>query len=432
MIIHTVKPDETIYTIAEQYKIPYERLEKDNSLPHDYRLNIGQALIIAQPEQIYIVQEGDTLDKIASSFGVTIKQLLRNNPEIMDMRYLYEGEELIISYDTKDKKIEVMGYTSTYITQQILSKTLPFLTYITILNYTVSALGTINTIDDEEIIRMAKAYDVEPIMFLSSLSITGKGNYSITHSILGSNEIQDRLIETISSLLKAKGYYGLNISFYNVLPEDLQAYVTFIEKITNRLHEEGYKIFVSLTPFTFGYEPGVPYRKTYYSDIGKIVDYVILISYLWATATISQVAETTYFYLNQYIEYAITQIPPEKIFIGLSRIAYDWELPYVEGYSVNTSLSNTAAIDLAHELGIDIQFNDVNQTPYFNYVSNGVEHYVWFKDSRSVNAILSLVERYNLNGLAVWNISYYFSQTWLTISSQYDIKSLNDNNEDLL
>lgn len=184
MIIHTVKSDETIYSIAEQYNIPYETLEKDNSIPPDYKLNIGQALIIAPPEQTYIVQEGDILDGIAASFGVTTKQLLRNNPEITDMGYLYEGEELIISYDIKEKEIEVMGYTSTYITQQILTKTLPFLTYITILNYSISALGDIDTIDDDEIIRIAKAYDVAPIMFLSSLSKTGKGSYSITHSIL--------------------------------------------------------------------------------------------------------------------------------------------------------------------------------------------------------------------------------------------------------
>lgn len=104
----------------------------------------------------------------------------------------------------------------------------------------------------------------------------------------------------------------------------------------------------------------------------------------------------------------------------------------MEEYSTNTSLTNSAAIDLAHELGIDIQFNDVNQTPYFNYINNGIGHYVWFKDSRSVNAILSLVERYNLKGIAVWNILYYFSQTWLTINSQYDIKTLNDNFEDSL
>jgi spore germination protein len=320
-----------------------------------------------------------------------------------------------------------MGYSGTYITQQVLIKKLPFLTYITILNYTVSALGDLDTLDDEEIIRTAKEHGVAPILFVSSLSKTGIGSYSVTHSILGSDEIQDRLIQKILSVLKAKGYYGLNLSFYYILPEDQQSYVNFIEKITESLHNEGYKIFVSLTPFTFGYLQGVPYRKTFYSDIGKIVDYAILITYLWATATISQVAETTPFYLGQYIEYAITQIPPEKIFIGIIRIAYDWELPYVEGYSINTSLTNSAAIDLAHELGKDIQFNEVTQTPYFNYINNGVEHYVWFKDSRTVNAILSLVERYNIKGVAVWNILFYFSQTWLTITSQYDIVTLNNN-----
>ncbi|HWT73109.1 MAG TPA: LysM peptidoglycan-binding domain-containing protein [Mobilitalea sp.] len=425
--IHTVQPGDTVYSIAEKYNVPYTRIEEDNNLPPNYNLNVGQAIMVVTPQQVYTVKEGDTLEGIASAFGVPIIQLLRNNPKLSDRDYLYVGEDLVISYDNKNKSIEIIGYATTYISDEVLRKTLPFLTYIAVLNYTFTAFGDIEKLNDEEIIKIAKSFHVEPIMFLSSITVAGKGGYGITHSILLNEQYQEALISNALTIMKDKGYYGLNLSLYGILPDDLQAYTNFIAKATVRLHREGFKVFVTLAPYTFGFKAGVPYYNTYYSDIGKIADYIILITYTWATATLSQVLETTVDFLDKYISFASKQIPPEKIFIGLSRVAYNWELPYVEGESLNTSLTNAAALDLANELGIEIQFDEATQTPFFTYTDYGVDHFVWFKDTRTVNAILHLVDRYNLRGIAVWNILYFLSQTWLPINSQYNIKTISQN-----
>ncbi len=424
MVIHTVQPGDTIYSIAEQYNIPYTRLEQDNNLPPNYRLNIGQNLMITNPEQIYIVQEGDTVSGIADRYGVTVNELLRNNPQLSDRNYLYIGEEIIISYN-RSRQIEVMGYTNTFINEQILRKTLPFLTYITIFNYIATAQGDFSEIDDTWIIQLAKDYDVVPVMALSSINPQGQGNQEVTHIILSDETIQTQLIDRILANIKAKGYSGLNLSFYDVLSEDLPLYVNFITSVTNRLNREGYEVFVALSPLTFGYEPGNPYNFPYYSEIGRAANYVILITYLWATSAMSEVTETNADYLRQYLDFAVTEIPPEKIFIGLTRIAYDWELPYTEGRTRGYALTNAAAVELANQLGITIEFDEVSQTPFFYYNDSGVTHYVRFKDARSINAILSLISEYGLRGVAVWNIMYFYSQTWLSINSDFGIESLN-------
>ncbi len=427
MIIHVVQPDDTIFSIAKQYNISTKRLEQDNNLSPNNILNIGQALMISYPERTYIVKEGDTLSSIAQTQGVPLKQLQRNNPQLTDRVFLSTGEEIIISYPTTENKIKVIGYTTTYINLQVLKTTLPFLTYLTIYNFKVTANGNFVDLNDTEIIQLAKQYGVRPIMFLSALTEQGKGSYGITHSIISNEQVQDRLIDKVLTNMKLKGYYGLNLAFHNILPEDLTGYVNFIANVTTRLNSEGFEVFVTLTPFTMQYKIGIQYKNTFFTDIGQIANNIILISYLWAAAEISQVAETTVDFLAEYLSYVATQIPPEKIFIGLTRIAYNWELPYVPGDSIGTSLTNSGAINLANQLGVSIQFNERTQTPYFYYTDAGIEHYVWFKDSRSIKAILNLVDEYDLKGIAIWNIMYYNSPTWLSINSQFDIETIEDN-----
>ena len=121
------------------------------------------------------------------------------------------------------------------------------------------------------------------------------------------------------------------------------------------------------------------------------------------------------------MEFAVTQIPPEKIYLGFSRIAYDWELPYVEGESFVSSLTNPRALALANQYGSTIYFDETTQFPYFEYKALDTDHVVWFQDARYTNAILDLIKEYGLGGISVWNIMYYF-RIWLIINSQFDIE----------
>jgi spore germination protein len=238
-------------------------------------------------------------------------------------------------------------------------------------------------------------------------------------------DMQNNVIQKTLEILKTKGFYGLYLGFQHFLPNDLPLYVNFINKVTRLMNSEGFEVFVSLIPGTFGFKPGVQLAVPYYQQIGQAVNYVTLITYQWTTSFISQFNETTPGFLKEYLDFVITQIPAEKIFLGLSRIAYDWELPYVEGETPVSFLTNAGAVSLANQVNSTILHDEVTQTPYFNYNSlAGVQHFVWFKDAKSADAVMELVRSYNLAGVAVWNIMYYYSPTFLVINSQYDIKSV--------
>ncbi|SHO54225.1 LysM peptidoglycan-binding domain-containing protein [Anaerocolumna xylanovorans] len=425
MIIHIVKPGETIQSIAEYYGVPADKLIQDNNLNTPDNLTIGRSIVIVKPETIYTVKEGDTLANIADYYNVSIIQLLANNPYLADREYLYPGDTIIISY-TKKGVITTHGNTVPNIDKTTLRRTLPYLTYISILNYTATNDGDIiSYYDDTEIIQISKAYGVAPLMLLTTLTIQGEANVKADFDILLNEEFQNRQIENILTILKSKGYLGLNLSLQYISLSNIQLYESYLVNVTSRLNEEGYQVFVTINPNINEINNEVDFQKIDYSLINRLAQNVIFTSYEWAfninpPSPITSVSRTEVF-----LNYVLNFIPPDKIIIGIATLGYDWELPYVAGLSNVNLISFDNVNNLANENGAIIHFDDVSQTPYFTYTTNNlVNHIVWFINSRTINATLDLVSKYNLRGISIWNITVFNPQLWLIINSQYEIRKV--------
>ena len=122
------------------------------------------------------------------------------------------------------------------------------------------------------------------------------------------------------------------------------------------------------------------------------------------------------------LDYAVTEMPPSKIFLGVPNYGYDWPLPFVQGTTRAQSISNQRAIELAVQYGAEIAYDETAQAPNFQYTdASGTVHQVWFEDARSMEAKLALIAEYGFKGAGFWNLMRPFSQTWLTSAELYDI-----------
>jgi spore germination protein len=137
-------------------------------------------------------------------------QLLRNNPFLVN-RNVYPGEVIIISYNTIGK-ITTNGYAYPFIDINILKKTLPSLTYISIYNYRATSEGEIIThFDDFDVLKVTKEYGTIPLLMLTTLSPLGELDLEVAYSILLNEDYQKSMIEQMLSIIKSKGYYGIKI-----------------------------------------------------------------------------------------------------------------------------------------------------------------------------------------------------------------------------
>lgn len=427
MIIHVVQSGETIVSISEYYHIPVDRLIIENGITNPDNLAIGQTIVIVQPETVYTVRAGDTLQSIAKQHSVTVMDLLRNNPTLSDRNYLYPGETIVITYQTnKTKTIATNGYTFSYIDKAVLKKTLPFLTYLTIFNYTATDKGElIPAGDDTELIQMALSNGVAPIMFVSTITREGMINRETNYNILNNSAIQDLLIENSLKVLKNKGYYGINIYIEEISFDNLDKLSAYLKKASDILHPEGYQILITITPVTNINASGISLEELNYTKLFQYVDKIIFASYDWATTFGYPSSIFPVNVLINLLNYAVSVIPSEDIFLGFITVGYDWKLPYIPGVTAANIVTNDRAIQIAADKNLPIQFNETTQSPYFYYMdSDGILHIIWFNDARSFQAQVMLVTQYNLLGLSLWTIMKFNAQMWFIINTQYNIQKL--------
>jgi spore germination protein len=428
MTIHVVQEGDTIQSIADSYGVSVTRLVQENELTSPDDLVLGQTIVVTFPEKTYIVKEGDTLEGIANTNGISMNQLLRNNAFLVEREYIYPGETLVISYQY-DEKISTFGYALPFINQTILRKTLPFLTYLFIYNYGLASNGNLLPFyDDTDIVETTKSYSALPILLVTTLTAQGSPNVQATYDILLNESIQDILIDNILNVLKSKGYYGLCLTYLYLSESNQNLYINFTTKVSTRLKNEGYPLFITADPGIRITSEGVDFNRVDYSSIASEVLGISFISYVWGTNITPPSPISSITNIKLLLEYVSQTTPVDKIIAGLQIVGYDWEIPFIAGFTRANVLSIEGAINLAREVGAVIQFDEVSQTPYYEYVIEESfytkHHIVWFIDARTINSLTNLVLENQYRGPSVWNIMNFYPQLWLVLNSQYELEEL--------
>ncbi len=127
--------------------------------------------------------------------------------------------------------------------------------------------------------------------------------------------------------------------------------------------------------------------------------------------------------VRNVVRFAVSQIEPQKIFMGIPNYGYDWTLPYERGTSVAKVVGNVEAINIANSYGATIMFDEVSQSPFFEYYERGGrKHIVWFEDVRSIKAKLDTISDFDLLGAGYWTVMRPFAQNWSLLSAMFYIE----------
>ena len=424
MTIHVVKPGETVDAIAGSYGVSPQRLAADNSLPENLALAAGQTLVVRFPRQVHAVAAGETLTSIAADYGVTVRQLWRNNWELGGGDALAVGQVLVVSYFEERLGEGIFnGYAYPFIEPALLAEQLPYLSAMAPFTYGITAEGGLLPLNDEAMLAAARVRGTRPVMHLSTLTEAGQFDTGRAELILTDYEAQGRLAAEVLQTILRKGYAGLDVDF-EYLPGQLAAsYAAFLGRLRQLLAAQGRFLWAALAPKTNTRQRGLLYEGHDYAAVSAAVDGVLLMTYEWGYTYGPPMAVAPLPNVRAVLDYAITEIPAEKIFLGVPNYGYDWPLPFVQGTTKAQSISNQRAIELAVQYGVAIEYDETAQSPFFHYTdAAGGVHEVWFEDARSMDAKLRLVAEYGFRGAGFWNPMRPFSQTWLVLDALYDIE----------
>lgn len=427
MLIHIVKSGDTIYAIAGRYGVSAERIMSDNGISDPRKLVVGQALLILLPAVVYTVRRGDTLASIAARHGVTEMELLQNNPELTKDPVLRPGRQLTIRFTgPKRRTMSFGGYIYPYVNHAVLRYALPFMTTLTIFGYGFREDGTLipPPQDDQPIIDMALRYLAAPVLLLSSITESDTFDTAKAGRLFRDEELQKKVLDEILAVMLAKGYRGLDIDFEYIDPADEAGFLNFITLAGETLHPHGFFINTDLAPKTSAEQRGLLYEAHDYQEVGARSDTVMLMTYEYGYVYGPPMAVAPLPEITQVVEYAVTEIPPSKILLGIPNYGYAWRLPFKQGVTAAQSLGNQYAVTVAARYGAEIQYDEKDAAPYFEYFANGAKNIVWFEDVRSIQKKLELVENNQLLGAAYWNLMRPFNQNFGFISANYAVQKI--------
>ena len=422
MVIHVVSSGESVWSIARAYGLEPAQVAADNQVPDDGALAVGQPLVLRFPDRVHTVVLGETVTSIAGQYGLTLRELYRNNFSLGGRPLLFPGQRLTLSFRDQPPLTPAVinGYAYPSIELGALEETLPYLTALSPFTWGIGADGALLPLEDLALRRASWNMGTVPLLHLSTLTEDGNFSTQRAEEILGSEAAQADLIAQVAQAVRSRGYGGVDVDFEYIPAALGPAYASFLGQLRQALSP--LPLWAALAPKTRADQPGLLYEAHDYAAIGAAVDAALLMTYEWGYLAGPPMAVAPLPNVRAVLDYAVTEIPPEKLLLGLPNYGYDWPLPFVQGQTRARSLSSQEAIALAVRYGVTISYDETAQSPWFRYTDReGVEHEVWFEDARSLEKKLLLIQEYRLLGTGIWNLMRPFSQLWLLLGALFDM-----------
>ncbi|MDP9738663.1 spore germination protein [Peribacillus frigoritolerans] len=425
MQIHVVRPGQTLYGIAQTYSVTVDRLVESNKIPNPNNLVSGQALVIPIVGSYYFVQPGDSLYSISQRVDVPVQELANING-ISESQILSVGYRLYIPARRK-RTAEFNGYVEprgTTVAPALVTaarEAAPYLTYLAPFSFQALRDGSLKEplLDDFPAIARENK---NVLMMVITNQENDQFSDELGRIILTNTSVQNKFLNNIVTTAKKYGFRDIHFDFEYLRPADREAYNQFLRKARDRFKKEGWFISTALAPKTSAEQKGRWYEAHDYKAHGEIVDFVIIMTYEWGYSGGPPMAVSPIGPVRDVLEYAVTDIPSNKILMGQNLYGYDWTLPFVQG-SIAKAVSPQQAIQIAADNDVSIEYDETAQAPHFNYTDiEDRQHEVWFEDARSIQAKFDLLKELNLRGMSYWKLGLAFPQNWLLISDNFNVR----------
>ena len=256
----------------------------------------------------------------------------------------------------------------------------------------------------------------------------------VLSGILSDDAQRTSLISTITSLVRANNFDGIDLDFENFAfidgktswPVTQPRWIQFVRELSTALHSEKKLLFIT-SPVDF--DPKVRaggYSVYAWRDIAPYIDRLRIMTYDYSTSAIGPIGPLPW--VEDAITYAISVIAASKVFIGVPGYGRDWidsvsgTCP-VEVQGTITTKTKAAtfvmrdAANLAASYGATPVYKDKEGEVTFTYSkiftgqnAAGVpttctaQRVAWYQDSRSYVERAKLVAKYRLGGIVLWTM----------------------------
>lgn len=443
---YIVQKGDSLFAVGQKYGISAGELKAANNLASD-TIYPGQRLRI--PLNSYTVKQGDTLFLIARKHSTTLGQLMVVND--ISSSLIYPGQKLYIPGLKKNytggnwpggagpgsaKSRYVLGFyvdrendhPSSYVqmtnNSSHLSAIAPFWYRLSPADgKLIQEHHTSNGLSAEEkraVVEKARRENVQVLMLVHNLLYQEKVNgKDLARAMLATPESRKTFINQLETLIKTHGYQGVTMDVENIYMEDRDKFSLLLKELYQRFDPQGYKVTVCVPAKTGDSRSNAWSGPFDYQAAGRYSHHVAVMTYDEHGFSSGPGPIASYGWVSDVVKYAVKEIPPEKILLGIPGYGFDWQ----EGQRNPRYLSHSQAVDLAASHGTELAWDSVSQVPYFKYRDGrGRNHQVWFENASSLSHKLNIVDEYNLGGIALWRLGLEDPGMWSVLKSRVKVE----------
>ena len=244
-------------------------------------------------------------------------------------------------------------------------------------------------------------------------SISNNSYIETTSEIMHDYNLRNDLIQNIVSLVLEYDLDGINIDFEYMHDEDKDLFSRFIIELKPRLNEMGVVLSVDVTAPDGSDEWSLCYDR---HVIGDVADYIVFMAYDQYGSS-STVPGTTagYNWVEANIQKFLGQeeVEADKIILGIPFYAWVWDT--TNGVSAPRAIYMENLESLIPE-GTEKVWNEELKQYYVEFTNGNTTTQIWLEDEQSIEAKLSLIEKYGLAGAAYWAKDREPDSIWSMIS----------------
>lgn len=242
----------------------------------------------------------------------------------------------------------------------------------------------------------------------------------ITHEALSNKETRAKIINKTIELCKKYNKKGLNIDFEHTKVEDRDNITAFVKEL-KEMSGDDLIISVDVTPQISSDVTKEPYDRKKLSDIA---DYMVVMAYdqHWGSSDkAGSVAQ--YKWVEGSINVLFRSIPNEKMILGVPTYSRLWKETNGKVSSKTISMAETE--NIINQKGLKPVWDEESSQNYVEYTEGDSTYKIWIEDSSSIKQKVTLVNKYNLAGVASWRLGFETKDIWDVIQEEIDNNKIN-------
>ncbi|MGN1315263.1 MAG: glycosyl hydrolase family 18 protein [Lachnospiraceae bacterium] len=231
-----------------------------------------------------------------------------------------------------------------------------------------------------------------------------------SYEVLSRTSSRTRLIENLMSEILRYGIDGINVDFEDLSYDAGEPFVQFLRELSIQCRAAGIVLSVD------NYVPRESTAHYNRKEQGIVADYVIIMGYdeHWGGGGVAGSVASIGFVEDGIIQ-TIEEVPSHKVINALPFYTRVWKTK--EGTVTSEALDMETAANFISNNNVTTWWDEETCQNYGEIQKGDTLYQVWLEDAKSIETKLTIMQKYDLGGVAAWKLGLETKDIWKIIEA---------------